>query len=131
MDDKLLLVTKNLKVALAGTPKMKAKFVGPFEILQNIGTVAYKLNLPESMSRLHPCFNVSLLKQYHDGGRSDLSPPPPVVFDGEAEYFEIVTRQDLPKNRSEYLVKWDGYGSGGNSWLPRHQVENTIASENY
>lgn len=131
--DKVLLSTKNLKLALVGTPKMKAKFVGPFEILQRIGTVAYKLKLPESMSRLHPCFHVSLLKQYHDGGRVDLVPPPALTVDGELEYFieKVVTHRDLPNNRSEYLVKWEGYGPEENSWLPKHEIENTVALENY
>ena len=39
-------------------------YVGPYEILQNIGKVAYKLSLPSELASVHPLFHVSILKKY-------------------------------------------------------------------
>ena len=44
--------------------KLLPRFVGPFEILEMIGTVAYRLALPPSMSGVHEVFHVSMLWKY-------------------------------------------------------------------
>ena len=44
--------------------KLSPRFIGPFEILERIGTVAYGLALPPSMSGVHEVFHVSMLLRY-------------------------------------------------------------------
>ncbi|KAI3805023.1 hypothetical protein L1987_27018 [Smallanthus sonchifolius] len=43
--------------------KLNPRYIGPFEILKRIGPVAYKLNLPETLSGVHDVFHVSNLKK--------------------------------------------------------------------
>ncbi|KAL0553911.1 hypothetical protein IC582_007815 [Cucumis melo] len=44
--------------------KLSPRFVGPFEILERIGPVAYRLALPPSLSAVHDVFHVSMLRKY-------------------------------------------------------------------
>ncbi|GJS64656.1 putative reverse transcriptase domain-containing protein [Tanacetum coccineum] len=41
------------------------RYVGPFKVLEKVGEVAYKLELPEELSRVHNTFHVSNLKKCH------------------------------------------------------------------
>ncbi|GKB57478.1 putative reverse transcriptase domain-containing protein [Tanacetum coccineum] len=43
--------------------KLAPRYVGPFEILERIGPVAYRLRLPEELSGVHDTFHVSNLKK--------------------------------------------------------------------
>ena len=38
--------------------------MGPFEILDKVGTLAYKVALPPGMSKIHNVFHVSTLRKY-------------------------------------------------------------------
>ena len=44
--------------------KLSPRFIGPFEILERVGTVGYRLALPPSMSGVHEVFHVSMLRKY-------------------------------------------------------------------
>ncbi|GJY61125.1 putative reverse transcriptase domain-containing protein [Tanacetum coccineum] len=45
--------------------KLNPRYVGPFKVLEKVGEVAYKLELPEELSRVHNTFHVSNLKKCH------------------------------------------------------------------
>ena len=76
----MLLSTKHLKLKGVGN-KLKPKFVGPYKVLKQVGSNAFKLEIPLAMG-VHPVFNVSLLKKY----LGSLARPAPIEIDGEAEY---------------------------------------------
>ena len=44
--------------------KLSPRFIGPFEILERVDTVAYWLALLPSMSGVHEVFHVSMLQRY-------------------------------------------------------------------
>ncbi|XP_073271535.1 uncharacterized protein [Primulina huaijiensis] len=44
--------------------KLAPRYVGPYEILQWIDTLAYRLALPPSLSGIHDVFHVSMLRKY-------------------------------------------------------------------
>ena len=44
--------------------KLSPRFIGPFEILERVGTVAYRFALLPSMSGVHEVFHVSMLRRY-------------------------------------------------------------------
>jgi hypothetical protein len=44
--------------------KLTPRFVGPFEIVEKVGVVAYRIVLPPSLSNLHDVFHVSQLRKY-------------------------------------------------------------------
>ncbi|GKD82407.1 hypothetical protein Tco_1349246 [Tanacetum coccineum] len=43
--------------------KLNPRYIGPFKILAKVGTVAYRLELSEQLSRVHSTFHVSSLKK--------------------------------------------------------------------
>ena len=45
--------------------KLSPRFIGPFEIIDRVVEVAYRLALPPGLSAVHPVFYVSMLRKYH------------------------------------------------------------------
>nr|GFA22210.1 putative reverse transcriptase domain-containing protein [Tanacetum cinerariifolium] len=45
--------------------KLNPRYVGPFKVLERVRDVAYKLDLPKELSRVHNNFHVSNLKKCH------------------------------------------------------------------
>ncbi|GJW23833.1 putative reverse transcriptase domain-containing protein [Tanacetum coccineum] len=63
--DKVMLKVSPWKgvVRFGKRGKLNPRYVGPFKVLERIGSVAYKLELPEELSRVHNTFHVSNLKK--------------------------------------------------------------------
>ena len=69
--------------------KLSPRFIGPFEILERMGTAAYWLALPPSMSCVHEVFHVSMLRKY--------TPDPAHVVDwGQIEIHTNETFEEGP-----------------------------------
>ena len=69
--------------------KLSPRFIGPLEILERVGTIAYRLALLPSMSGVHEVFHVSMLRRY--------TPDPAHVVDwGEIEVDTDETFEEGP-----------------------------------
>ncbi|KAL5577228.1 hypothetical protein UlMin_018927 [Ulmus minor] len=72
--------------------KLSPRFVGPFEILERIGDLAYRVALPPAMSGIHNVFHVSMLRKY--------TPDPSHVL----SYDTLDLRQDLTFEESPVRI---------------------------
>ena len=102
--------------------KLSPRFIGPFEILERVGTIAYRLALPPSMSGVHEVFHVSMLRKY--------TPDPAHVVDwGQIEVdtngtFEegpvciVDSRDQVSRRKTVRLVRvlWPHYGVEESTW---------------
>ena len=55
---------------------MNPGYIGPFRIVERIGPVAYRLELPSELSRIHNVFHVSMLRKYVSDPSHVLETPP-------------------------------------------------------
>ncbi|XP_070003439.1 uncharacterized protein [Nicotiana sylvestris] len=65
--ERVLLRTSPMKCVMrfGKKGKLSPRFIGPFEILDQVGEVAYRLALPLGLSAVHVVFHVSMLQKYH------------------------------------------------------------------
>nr|GFC76703.1 putative reverse transcriptase domain-containing protein [Tanacetum cinerariifolium] len=65
--DKVMLKVSPWKgvVRFGKRGKLNPRYVGPFKVLERVGDVAHKLDLPKELSRVHNTFHVSNLKKCH------------------------------------------------------------------
>ncbi|GJS31980.1 hypothetical protein Tco_0492600 [Tanacetum coccineum] len=53
--------------------KLNSRYVGPFKVLAKVRKVAYRLELPQELSRVHHTFHVSNMKKCYDNEPSIMS----------------------------------------------------------
>ncbi|KAD7479936.1 hypothetical protein E3N88_03072 [Mikania micrantha] len=96
--------------------KLTPKYFGPFLIIEKIGKVAYKLDLP-SEAQIHPVFHVSLLKKAH-GSHHSLTPLPALPrFSLQPR--AIIDRRLVrrgPRMTTQVLVHWKNLEASEATW---------------
>ncbi|KAJ4758083.1 polyprotein [Rhynchospora pubera] len=95
--------------------KLAPRFYGPYKILERVGEVAYRLELPAN-ARIHDVFHVSLLKPFHGTPPSELPPLPPLRHGHVTREPSAVTSIRHRDNSVEVLVEWKDHEKSDASW---------------
>ena len=106
--------------------KLSARFFGPYKVLERIGSVAYKLDLPAT-SKIHPVLHVSQLKK-HVGLADVEAQLPPVDADGllVKEPVQILERRMQKSGNvavTEVLVRWSNTFPEDSTWENLHMLQ--------
>ncbi|XP_075481255.1 uncharacterized protein LOC142521968 [Primulina tabacum] len=115
--------------------KLNPRYVGPFEILEKVGTLACKLELPPNMSRIHNVFHVSQLRRYIPDSSHVLEIEPLLTEEnfGEGLKYEEVpirivdTKEQVLRRRIIPYVKvqWSNHTEREETW----EVEENMRKE--
>ena len=81
--------------------KLSPRYMGPYEIVERIGEVAYRLRLPPELARIHDVFHVSMLRKY-------IADPPHVLRDQPIELKEDLTYEERPVQIVDRWIRFFG-----------------------
>ncbi|XP_057985315.1 uncharacterized protein LOC131170274, partial [Hevea brasiliensis] len=102
--------------------KLSPRFVGPFEILERIGAVAYRLALSPGFAHVHPVFHISMLRKYVPDPSHILQPQTMQIRNDmsyEEQPVKILDRQIRKLQSKEVaLIKvlWHNHSSSEATW---------------
>lgn len=99
--------------------KLAPKFYGPYKIIDRVGQVAYKLELPPE-AKVHATFHCSQLKKCHDLARTAVDLPT-FLKDPSCELIsEVVLERHMVKRgrvaATKVLVQWQGRPIDDSTW---------------
>ncbi|KAJ8751371.1 hypothetical protein K2173_016568 [Erythroxylum novogranatense] len=104
--------------------KLSPRYVGPYEILERIGPLGYRLALPPELAQIHDVFHVSMLRRYR-------SNPSHVIQSSEVQLRDDLSYEEQPveildnkakvlRNKTVQLVKvlWRNHSVEEATWEP-------------
>ena len=108
MGDKVFLKISPWKVVLrfGKRGKLSPRYIGPYEVIERVGPVAYRLALPLELSQIHDVFHVSMLRRYRSDPSHILQAQPLELKDDlsyEEEPIAIVAREIKVLELKPYL----------------------------
>jgi len=112
--------------------KTTRRFEGPFEIIDKLSNITYRLRIPHEYD-IHPVLSITHLEKYLSspeefGERKQLEPlREKQKITEEYKVIEIVKERRIKKNKKycrEYLCNWKGYGVT-DEWIPEKFLRNT------
>ena len=124
--DRVWLDARNLHLKM--THKLTPRRLGPFEVIEEISPVVYKLRLPKTW-RIHDVFHASLLTPQitTPDYKIPKEPPLPELVDRKSEFeVENILQHKFVGHKKEirYLVQWRGYSRAESTWEPEEHLRN-------
>lgn len=99
--------------------KLSKRFYGPFKVIERIGPVAYRLQLPEG-ARIHPVFHCSVLKPFQGTPELEVAAQLPDHFLQDQPIISPLAILDYRRSTStdpwQVLVQWNGLLPNDTSW---------------
>jgi hypothetical protein len=99
-----------------GRDKLGPKFYGPFQIVEGIGDVAYRLKLSPG-AKLHDVFHVGLLKRFCGEPPSETVALPPMRHGRACAEPASVLKGRLAHCKRKILVTWKGQAAVNATWM--------------
>lgn len=137
--DKVIINQKNLgllKEEKGRGEKLLTKYDGPFEIIQKLSLVSYRLCMPSSFG-MHPILNIEHLEKYQESpeefGERPTIKMKRMNFEDLPEYqVDRIVAESWRKGRNGkhipiYRVRYTGYGPEADTWEPRQNLKNAPA----
>ena len=117
-----LQLCRQHSVARPFSTKLARRFYSPFEVLERIGQVAYRLKVPEG-NQVHNVFHVSLLKPFIESAASEAETLPTRFAHGRpvVRPSRLLDRRTVWRNGDavdEVLLEWDDDGGALPTWEP-------------
>ena len=108
--------------------KLSPRYIGPYEIIERVGSLAYRLALPSELSMIHNVFHVSMLRKYI-ADPSHVLEEQPISLQNDLSYEEepvqiLDRKEQVLRSKSFQLVKvlWRSHQVEEATWEPEEQM---------
>jgi Integrase zinc binding domain/Integrase core domain len=118
---------RQLSLRRHSSHKLSLRYYGPYKVLDRIGPVAYRLELPPT-SRIHPVFHCSLLKAYKGAATTTIHPLPESIVEHQPAHFAVAILQKRTvlrntKEVTQVLVQWSDLSLEDASWEDENSLD--------
>ena len=107
--------------------KLAPRYIGPYQVVKRVGAVAYRIQLPEEMSDIHPVFHVSQLRKCLRVPEEEIVPVETIDLQKDLRYQEVpvkildtVTKRTRNSEVRICRVQWSRHGVEEATWELDH-----------